>query len=379
MTDNKHKIVVLGAGMVGKAIAIDLSKQYEVWAADIDQASLDFLSKHYPIKTVGVNLMEDDRIRELVADFDLVVSAVPGFMGFDTVKTVIEAGKNIVDISFMPEDFMELNNLAAQKGVTAITDCGVAPGIPNLIVGHHNEYMDIEGFVYCVGGLPKVKVYPFYYKAPFSPIDVVEEYTRPARFVEKGKRMVKPAMSEPEMVFFQQVGTLEAFYTDGLRSLLSNMSHIPNMKEKTLRYPGHIQLIQALRTAGFFDKEPITVKNASIRPIDFTSKVLIKDWQLNPDEREFTVMRIELTGREGNTAKRIVYELYDEYDEKEKISSMARTTGFTATANAGLVLSGRFTGKGVFPLELVGMDQDCFDYVMAYLAERNIRFRKTVE
>ena len=379
MSDNKHKIVVLGAGMVGKAIAIDLSKQYEVWAADIDQASLDFLSKHYPIKTVGVNLMEDDRIRELVADFDLVVSAVPGFMGFDTVKTVIEAGKNIVDISFMPEDFMELNNLAAQKGVTAITDCGVAPGIPNLIVGHHNDYMDIEEFVYCVGGLPKVKVYPFYYKAPFSPIDVVEEYTRPARFVEKGKRMVKPAMSEPEMVFFPQVGTLEAFYTDGLRSLLSNMSHIPNMKEKTLRYPGHIQLIQALRTAGFFDKEPITVKNASIRPIDFTSKVLIKDWQLNPDEREFTVMRIELTGREGNTAKRIVYELYDEYDEKEKISSMARTTGFTATANAGLVLSGRFTGKGVFPLELVGMDQDCFDYVMAYLAERNIRFRKTVD
>ncbi len=360
--------------MVGKAIAIDLSQQHDVVAADIDQQSLDFLSSNYPIKTVGINLMEEESIESLVADFDLVVSAVPGFMGFDIVQTVIEAGKNIVDISFMPEDFMELNNLAARKGVTAITDCGVAPGIPNLIAGHHNEYMEIEDFTYCVGGLPKVKVYPFYYKAPFSPIDVVEEYTRPARFIEKGKRMIKPAMSEPEMVFFDKVGTLEAFYTDGLRSLLRNMDHIPNMREKTLRYPGHIQLIQALKKAGFFDTEPISVNNTSVRPIDFTSNILIRDWQLGPEEREFTVMRIELSGREENQRKKIVYELYDEYDEEAGLSSMARTTGFTATANAELILSGKFSGKGVFPLELIGLDKECFDFVMAYLEERNIRF-----
>lgn len=372
------KIIVLGAGMVGKAIAIDLAKKHHVCAADIDRQSLSFLSENYDIETRGVNLMEEESVQSLVNEFDLVVSAVPGFMGFDIVKTVIEAGKNIVDISFMPEDFMELNNLAARKGVTAITDCGVAPGLPNLIVGHHNDFMEIEHFSYYVGGLPKVKIYPFYYKAPFSPIDVVEEYTRPARFVEKGKRMIKPAMSEPEMVFFDKVGTLEAFYTDGLRSLLRNMDHIPNMKEKTLRYPGHIQLIQALKIAGFFDKEPLTVNNASIRPIDFTSKVLIRDWQLESEEREFTVMRIELTGVEDGEAKNIVYELYDEYDEVEKITSMARTTGFTATANAELVLSGQFSGKGVFPLELIGMDADCFEFVMKYLDERNIRFKKTI-
>ncbi len=360
--------------MVGKAIAIDLSKKHDVVAADIDQRSLDFLAANYPIKTVGVNLMEDESIESLVADFDLVVSAVPGFMGFDIVQTVIEAGKNIVDISFMPEDFMELNNLAARKGVTAITDCGVAPGIPNLIAGHHNEYMEIEDFTYYVGGLPKVKVYPFYYKAPFSPIDVVEEYTRPARYLEKGKHMTKPAMSEPEMVFFDNVGTLEAFYTDGLRSLLRNMDHIPNMREKTLRYPGHIQLIQALKKAGFFDTEPISVNNTSIRPIDFTSNVLIRDWQLDPEEREFTVMRIHVEGRDESGKKKLVYELYDQYDEHAKLSSMARTTGFTATANAELILSGRFGGKGVFPLELIGLDKECFDFVMSYLEERNIRF-----
>ncbi len=368
------KIIVLGAGMVGKAIAIDLSKNHQVSAADIDQESLKYLSENHPVEVVGVNLMEEDRIFDLVKHYDLVVSAVPGFMGYDTLKTVIEAGKNIVDISFMPEDFMELNALAAQKGVTAITDCGVAPGMPNLIVGFLNEVMEIENFEYVVGGLPKIKIYPFYYKAPFSPVDVVEEYTRPARYVEKGKRMVKPAMSDPEMVFFEQVGTLEAFFTDGLRSLLSNMEHIPNMKEKTLRYPGHIKLIQALKTAGFFDKEPISINNTTIRPIDFTSNVLIRDWKLNPNEPEFTVMRIKISGKKDGRRTSIVYEMYDEYDQVQKLSSMARTTGFTATANAELILQNKFSGKGVFPLELVGMDEDCFHFVMDYLADRGVKY-----
>lgn len=369
------KIIVLGAGVVGKAIAIDLSERHQVTSADIDQESLNYLSENYPVEVVGVNLMEEDRIFELVRHFDLVVSAVPGFMGYDILRTVIEAGKNIVDISFMSEDFMELNTLAAQKGVTAISDCGVAPGMPNLIVGHHNEEMEIESFEYVVGGLPKIKIYPFYYKAPFSPVDVVEEYTRPARYVEKGKLMVKPAMSDPEMVFFDQIGTLEAFFTDGLRSLLSNMEHIPNMKEKTLRYPGHISLIQALKVAGFFDKEPISINNTTIRPIDFTSNVLIRDWKLNPNEPEFTVMRIHISGKKDGKPVRLVYEMYDEYDQEQKLSSMARTTGFTATANAELILQDRFSGKGVFPLELVGMDEDCFQFVMDYLTDRNIHYK----
>ena len=371
------KIVVLGAGMVGKAIAIDLSKNHDVTSADIDERSLQYLRENYKIKTQPVNLMQEEMISKLVAGFDLVVSAVPGFMGYDVVRSVIEAGKNIVDISFMPEDYMDLNTLAASKGVTAVTDCGVAPGMPNLIAGYLNEIMEIESLEYVVGGLPKVKIYPFYYKAPFSPIDVIEEYTRAARFVEKGQQMIKPAMSEPELLHFQKVGTLEAFYTDGLRSLLRNLPHIPNMKEKTLRYPGHIHLIQALKTAGFFDKDPITINNTAIRPIDFTSKVLINDWKLEPEEPDFTVMRITVKGVLDSKPKTIQYELYDEYDNKEKISSMARTTGFTATAHAELILQGRFSAKGVYPLELIGMDADSYEFVMEYLEERGVNYQKT--
>ncbi len=371
------KIIVLGAGMVGKAIAIDLSQNHDVTSADIDEKSLQFLKEKYNIETLPINLMEEEKITRLVSGFDLVISAVPGFMGYDVVRTVIEAGKNIVDISFMPEDYMDLNALAASKGVTAITDCGVAPGMPNLIAGYLNELMEIESLEYVVGGLPKVKIYPFYYKAPFSPVDVIEEYTRPARFVEMGQQMTKPAMSEPEFLHFDHVGTLEAFYTDGLRSLLKNLPHIPNMKEKTLRYPGHIHLIQALKTAGFFDKDPITINNTAIRPIDFTSKVLINDWKLDTHEHDFTVMRITLKGQMDGKSKTIVYDLYDEYDQKAKMASMARTTGFTATAHAELILQGRFSGKGVFPLELIGMDPDSYDFVMDYLEERNVIYQRS--
>lgn len=370
------KVVVLGAGMVGKAIAIDLSAKHHVIAADVDQTSLAYLKANYPIETVGVNLMEEEALMRLVEGCDLVVSAVPGFMGFQTLKSVIECRRNVVDISFMPEDFMELNLLAAQKGVTVLTDCGVAPGMPNLFAGYHNEIMEIENFEYYVGGLPKVKVFPFYYKAPFSPIDVVEEYTRPARFKEKGQLLTKPALSEPEFLYFDQVGTLEAFNTDGLRSLLVNLPNIPNMKEKTLRYPGHIQLITALKAAGFFEKTPLTVNNTAIRPIDFTSKVLINDWKLSSQEPEFTVMRIEITGREDGMRKKITYNLYDEYDNKTGISSMGRTTGFTATACSEMVLGGLFSGKGVFPLELIGMDAENTEYILQYLAERGIHYHK---
>ncbi|HSV75590.1 MAG TPA: saccharopine dehydrogenase C-terminal domain-containing protein [Bacteroidales bacterium] len=371
------RIVVFGAGMVGKAIAIDLSARHRVISADVDKQSLQYLSANYPIEAVVANLMEEETIIRLIKDCDLVVSAVPGFMGYQTVSTVIEAGKNIVDISFMPEDFMDLNTLAAKNGVTAITDCGVAPGMPNLIAGYYNEIMEIERFEYVVGGLPKVKIYPFYYKAPFSPIDVIEEYIRPARYKEKGQLLSKPAMSEPELIHFEKVGTLEGFHTDGLRSLLTNLPHIPNMREKTLRYPGHLQLITALKAAGFFEKTPLTIHHTEIRPIEFTSKILIKDWRLSPDEPEFTVMRIMVEGKKEGVPQKIVYELYDEFDPATRLSSMGRTTGFTATACAELILQGRFAGKGVFPLELIGMDADNFGFVMNYLGQRGVSYQKT--
>ncbi|MCI2430387.1 saccharopine dehydrogenase NADP-binding domain-containing protein [Candidatus Acetothermia bacterium] len=368
------KVIVLGAGMVGRAIAIDLAQRYDVTAADIDRQALARLPAN--VITVTIDLSRPDTIRELILDSDLVIGAVPGFLGFQTLKTVIECEKNIVDISFFPEEPFQLDALAQQKGVTAVIDCGVAPGMCNMLLGYHNARMKVESYECLVGGLPVKRSWPYQYKAPFSPIDVIEEYTRPARFVENGRLITREALSDSEYMEFDEIGTLEAFNTDGLRSLLRTMK-IPNMREKTLRYPGHIEYIKVLRETGFFSKEPIDMNGTEVSPLDVTTRLLFPKWQLEPDEPEFTVMRVIMQGVEDGQRKEYVYELLDRFDQKTKTSSMARTTGYTCTAVALLVLEGLFTQKGIIPPEYVGAEERCYRAVLDYQKEREIHYRRT--
>ena len=368
------KIIVLGAGMVGRAMALDLAKKHDVSSADKSQEALKSIGNP-KIKTIEANLSDTNKLKDIIKDFDLVVSAVPGYLGYQTLTTIITSGKNFVDISFLPEDLLQLDDLAKKNGVIGIADMGVAPGMPNLIAGYHYSRMKISDFEYMVGGLPAARSFPFEYKAPFSPVDVIEEYTRPARYVENGCIMTKPAMSDPELLDFDGIGTLEAFNTDGLRSLIFTLEGVPNMKEKTLRYPGHIRLIKAFMEAGFFSNFPIQVKGQEIIPFDFTTTLLFKKWKLHPDEHEFTIMRVKVKGEENGKTTEYIYDLFDKYDEKESISSMARTTGFTGTAGAELILQGKFTEKGVFPPELVGKNEECFAFVMDYLKNRNVIYK----
>lgn len=372
------KIAVLGAGMVGRTMAIDLSATHDVTSFDKYPGPLQVLQeKNNLIKTVTADLADYTQYASWLAPFDLVVTAVPGFMGYRTLEAVIMAGKDVVDISFFPEDALQLDALAKQKNVTVITDCGVAPGMSNFILGRYNEMMKVHSFECYVGGLPKTRVKPFEYKAPFSPIDVIEEYTRPARLKENGFIVVKPALTERHYMDFGEIGTLEAFNTDGLRSILFTMPHIPNLKEQTLRYPGHIDLILALQQGGFFDESPIELDGQSIRPIDFSSKLLFKQWKLGPEEEEFTVMRVIIEGEHAGKAERIEYNMLDRYDAATKCSSMSRTTGYTCTAAVELLAGNLFREKGVFPPELVGKHANCFEFVLYYLQQRGVIWRKS--
>lgn len=373
------QIAVLGAGMVGRAIAIDLAKNYEITSFDISEASLKKLSeKNGAVKTVQADLREYKNYHTLLACFDIVVCAVPGFMGYAALEAIIRSGKNTVDISFFPENALTLDALAKEFNVTAIVDCGVAPGMSNLILGYYDSRMKIDDFECMVGGLPKKRTKPFEYKAPFSPVDVIEEYMRPARYVENKNIITRPALSEAELIDFENVGTLEAFNTDGLRSILYTMPHIPNMKEKTLRYPGHIDLIIALQKAGFFDTGEITVKGKLISPMDFTTSLLFDSWKLNEDDEEFTLMKIIIRGSLNDEPVTIEYNLFDEYDAVTKTASMSRTTGYTCTAAVNLLIKKLFTDKGVFPPELVGRKEACVDFILNYLKERNVIYKKTV-
>lgn len=366
-------IAILGAGMVGKSMAIDLAKEHPVTSVDVNENNLHELKNlNDKINILQADLSNYSSYKNLLEPFELIITAVPGFMGFKTLKAVIECGKNIADISFFPENVLELDTLAKQKNVTVITDCGVAPGMSNFIIGRYNEEMRIDSFEIYVGGLPKLRKKPFEYKAPFSPLDVIEEYMRPARMMENGDIVSKPALSEREWMQFDEIGTLEAFNTDGLRSLLFTMPHIKNQKEKTLRYPGHIEIIIALKESGFFSAKKIMVDGKEISPLHFTSQILFDEWKLAAGEEEFTLMKVIINGNERGKPKTVEYNLLDRYDSVTQTSSMSRTTGYTCTAAANLIAKNLFTEKGVFPPELVGKNKNCFDFVFDYLERRKV-------
>jgi saccharopine dehydrogenase-like NADP-dependent oxidoreductase len=365
------KIIILGAGLVGRTIATELSKDYQVTAVDSNFTRLKNL-KDKKVKTLKADLSSDSEIKKVVKNYDLVICALPGFMGFKSLKSIIKAGKNVVDISFFPEDQFSLDKLAKQKGVTAIVDCGVAPGLANIILGYHNKKMKISDYKCMVGGLPYKRDWPFEYKAFFSPIDVIEEYTRPARIVVDGKIIEKPALSEPEIINYKEVGDLEAFNTDGLRSLMKTMK-IPNMIEKTMRYPGHIDLMKIFREVGFFDQRKIEVKGKSIRPIDLTAKLMFPFWLPEKGERDFTVMDVMIEGNQNGNKTAHHYFVFDEYDSKEDNSSMARTTGFTSCAVARYLLEYKYDRRGICPPEFLGEDERCYNYIISYLSNKGIK------
>lgn len=372
-------IIVLGAGMVGSAIATDLSKKHKVSIADLSIDRLNVVQHKNPsINILQVDVCDKTALQFTLKEFDMVVCAVPGFLGFRTIKAILEAKKNVVDISFFPENAFELDAIAKENGVTAIVDCGVAPGMHNIILGYYNEKLKLTDFECLVGGLPKVKKWPFNYKAPFSPVDVIEEYTRPARYVENGNIIIREALTDCEFVEFDKVGTLESFNSDGLRSILFTMPHIKNMKEKTLRYPGHVEYVRVLKDSGFFSEKKIMINETEISPLDFTSKILFNEWKLGETEEELTVMRITLKGEnKKGEIEEVVYNLYDEYCQESQTSSMARTTGYTATSVVNMFLDGLFTEKGVFPPELIGKEEAIFNYVLNYLKERNVNYVMT--
>jgi lysine 6-dehydrogenase len=351
-----QKIVVLGAGRVGKVIASDLASEYDVTSADIRQSALDLLSSRYPVKTRVTDLADPAAIGAAIHDADLVICAVPGFMGFQTLKTILENGKNVVDISFFAEDAFELDELARSRNLIAAVDCGVAPGIPDYLAGQHVGEMQIDDFEFLIGGLHFHLTQPEQYLPTFSPTDVWEEYTRPARYVRKGEVITMPPLSEPELVEFHMGGhdlVLEAFNTDGLRSLITTMQgRIPNMREKTLRFPGHI---------------------AYIRELQETGRPWIPDtWTPPEDRNEFTIMRINFRGAQNGREKKITYDMFVTWDEKTGLSSMSRSTGYSCTGVARCVLEGIYKRKGISPPSYVGEAPGCAECIFEHLRARNI-------
>ncbi|MDA0328699.1 MAG: saccharopine dehydrogenase NADP-binding domain-containing protein [Gemmatimonadetes bacterium] len=373
-------MVVLGGGRIGSAIVRDLAAEddFDVLVVDLDPVRVERMTE-FGADGVVADLSKGETVSKAVKDADLVVGAVPGFMGYKTVERVLQEGRPIVDISFFPEDAFGLEKLAADAGVPCLVDCGVAPGLSNLVLGRMEAHLDKTTSFHClVGGLPVERSWPWEYKAPFSPGDVIEEYMRPARMRLNGVEVTRPALSDVELVDFPGLGSLEAFNTDGLRSLLRT-SKTPHMVEKTMRYPGHAVRMRILRDAGFFSVDEIQAASGTVRPRDVTEALLFSAWTFDEGEPDLTVMRIVVEGEHDGKRVRHTYNLLDYYNTETETMSMARTTGYTCTAMASLVARGLWTEPGLAPPEIVGRNAKCFDAVIQHLEARGVHIFQRVE
>jgi len=373
-------ILVLGVGRVGSTIARDLASEpgFVVSVADRSREALEPMAET-GLETWTLDFTDGAALEGLARQHDLVVSAVPGALGLRVLRGVIDAGRDTVDISFLPEDALDLDALARERGVRAVVDAGVAPGLSNMMLGHLEATLeDTESFHCLVGGLPAQPSGIWEYKAPFSPADVLEEYTRPVRLRRGGQDLIFPALEELELVDLPGVGELEAFLTDGLRTLLRTTT-TPTLLEKTLRYPGHVSKVRVLRESGFLDAIPVEVNGDSVRPLDLASRLLERIWRFRPGEEDLTVMRVEVVGREGGRRVRHAFDLLDRYDRATATSSMARATGYTCTALVRWLALGGWERPGVTPPEVLARDARCFDFVMTHMAERGVRLGHRVE
>jgi len=370
---NMRKIVILGCGAVGKHMAIDLCKNpdNEVISVDVNQDALEHLANEYPIQIMVEDLSTEKGITRAVKDADIVIGSVPYSIGYTMLERVIQAGKNIVDISYFPEDPFGLDELAKKNGVTAVVDCGVVPGMANIILGNHMRMMKVERYECYVGGVPKSKNVPLEYKSPFPVLEVLEEYAESGRMVENGNVVSRPMLSETMTIDFEKVGTMACLNSDGLRTLI-HTTNIPDMFEKTLRYPGHVEMMRTFQNVGLLNMTPVQIEGKNVRPIDVTAALLSKQWKYNPGEADITVMKLVISGIENGESVTFTYDLYDEYDPVTGALSMARTTGYTCTGVTQMVLDGAYSHEGISPPEYIGRVEECWEMVEQYLKNRGI-------
>ncbi len=372
-------ILILGGGLVGRPMALDLKESggFDVTVADHSELVIKKLQGE-GIQAIKAYLSDMKLLEKLAQKYEIFVNAVPGSLGFRTLEVLAKSGKQVVDIAFYAEDPRQLDEIARMHGSCIICDMGVAPGMSHLLSGYAASQLSlIQELKILVGGLPVERRMPWQYKAVFSPSDVIEEYTRPARLVRKGQIVVKEALSEAELIDFEGIGTLEAFNSDGLRTLAYTIK-AENMVEKTLRYPGHIDAVKLLRDSGFFGTKPLNTDGKQVIPIQLTCALLFDQWKLQPGEADITVMRIEVKGKthDGNQ-KYMRWDLIDHFDHAKGIHSMARTTGYAATAAARLLSAGHVHKPGIHMPEQIGADGHAVRFMLSDMEQRGIFYHYT--
>jgi saccharopine dehydrogenase-like NADP-dependent oxidoreductase len=373
------KVLILGCGNIGAAAAEDIAKcafSAEVVLADKSAAKAKNVAEKIGrsnISWIQLDASKRDELVDALGKFDLVLGFLPGNLGYSLINACIKSKKDLVDVSYMPQDPLRLNKEAVKANVTIVPDCGLAPGISNIIVGYAAKKLDVVQKVrIMVGGLPEKLIPPLDYVITWSPESLIDEYTRKARIVMGGRTVEVEALSGIEEVNFPGVGELEAFYTDGLRSLLKTFGGVDEMWEKTLRYKGHAEKVGLLKALGFFEDEEVDVNGVKISPKHFTARLFLRKlWK--PNVKDVVALKVEVLGVKAEKKVQHVYRLLDFYDVKSSTTAMARTTAYPASIVAQMLLKKAVEMKGVVPPEKLGMDITFFTKFLGELEKRGIK------
>jgi len=372
------KIIVLGCGNIGSVAAKDLTESLpsaEIVVADVNKSRAEEAASKIGVDNVSWVQTDASNYSELVntiKKFDVAVGALPGSMGYQACKASVSAKVDVVDVSFMPEDIMTLNKASLKAKVCVVPDCGMSPGLGSILVGHAVSKLDqVESVHMLNGGNPQKPVTPLDYVITWSAKDLIELYTRRANIVRGGKVIQVEAMSGLEKLVFPSVGTLKAFYTDGLRTLLHTVKVSKEMWEKSIRYPRHIERIKLLKTLGFFQEKPIEVEGINISPREVTAKLLEMKLK-RPEIQDMVLMLVEVSGLKDGKKVVFTYSMLDRYDKKRKVTALARTTAYTASVVAQLVANKAIKEKGVIPPEKLGMNEKLYKKFMGMMKKRGV-------
>jgi saccharopine dehydrogenase-like NADP-dependent oxidoreductase len=373
------KVLILGCGNIGSVAAEDLAESMssvQVVVADKNEARAKKVVERIGrsnVSWIQLDVANHSKFINALKNYDLAMGFLPGKLGYNLAKACIDAGKDLVDVSYMSENPLAFNNEAIEANVLIIPDCGLAPGISNILVGHATEKLDETQTVHImVGGLPEKPVPPLDYIVTWSPENLIDEYSRRARIVKEGEEVEVEALTGLEEVEFPNFGRLEAFYTDGLRTLLHTIKNVRDMWEKTLRYPGHTEKIKLLKALGFFEEERIDVEDVSVSPRKLTVK-LFEQKLRKPEVKDIVALKVEVCGIKNGRQAHYVYYLLDHYDKKREITAMARTTAYSASIIAQLTLRKIVKEKGVVPMESIGKNSELFLLFLDGLEKRGIR------
>ncbi|RCK73047.1 MAG: L-lysine dehydrogenase [Ignavibacteriae bacterium] len=378
------RALVIGAGMMGSALAYDLAHSNmfdEVLISDVNlQKAVGVAEKiNKNVEPIQLDVNNYDDVIDLMSGVDVVISAVPYSYNYLLTKASLEAEKHFLDLGGSNEILkkqLQLNEKAKEIGVSIIPNCGLAPGLVNILAVEGAKEFDLVDEIHLrVGGLPQHPRPPLNYQIVFSAEGLLNEYTEPVEVIRNGKFEIVNSLDDVEEIIFPEpFGALEAFNTSGGLSTLCQyfLGKVKELDYKTIRYKGHCEKIKTLLELGFASNETLIIGNTITTPREFFIDLLSK--KLNYNDEDVVLLKTEIKGEIEHKPKILVYEMIDYFDKANQISAMMRTTSYPTSIIAQMLLDGRINERGVVPPEYCTNA----DEMIKELRKRDIFIAKTI-